>query len=224
MPQPKRPRHVLAPWAVASIAVLFVLVVTPAIAKAEGDDEAQCLKPEPPPTQEKPPTQEGLPRPLQALVFNGDVTVGGSAPSRQGYTITARIGRYWESTAVPVGVGGGCGNMRYEHFIVAPPEELDLLGSQITFWLNGQVQSYDVDQLYVRKDLRYALDDVITPTWTFPILRRVDLEFPALPDDYRPDGSLPPTGGTSPSKPMLAVFLLLGSLATLSGLVAARRW
>ena len=60
--------------------------------------------------------------------------------------------------------------------------------------------------------------------WTFPILRHVDLEFPALPDDYRPDGSLPPTGGTSPSKPMLAVFLLLGSLATISGLVAARRW
>ena len=216
MPQPKRPRHVLAPWAVASIAVLFVLVVAPAIANAQGDDEAQCLKPEAPLLQESPP-------PLQALVFNGDVTVGGSAPSRQGYTITARIGRHWESTAVPVGVGGGCGNMRYEHFIVAPPEELDLIGSQITFWLNGQVQSYDVDQLYVRKDLRYALDDVITPKWTFPILRHVDLEFPALPDDYRPDGSLPPTGGTSPSKPMLAVFLLLGLLTAFSGLVAARR-
>ena len=217
MTQPNSPRHVLAPWAVASIAVLFVLVVAPAIATAQGDDEAQCLKPEAPLLQEGPP-------PLQALVFNGDVTVGGSAPSRQGYTITARIGRYWESTAVPVGVGGGCGNMRYEHFIVAPPEELDLLGSQITFWLNGQVQSHDVDQLYVRKDLRYALDDEITPKWTFPILRHVDLEFPALPDDYRPDGSLPPTGGASPSKPMLAVFLLLGSLATISGLVAARRW
>ena len=134
MPQPNRPRHVLSPWAVASIAVLFVLVVAPAIATAQGDDEAQCLKPEAPLLQESPP-------PLQALVFNGDVTIGGSAPSRQGYTITARIGRHWESTAVPVGVGGGCGNMRYEHLIVAPPEELDLLGSQITFWLNGQVRS-----------------------------------------------------------------------------------
>ena len=145
MPQPKRPRHVLSPWAVASIAVLFVLVVAPAIATAQGDDEAQCLKPEAPLLQESPPTSA-----FPALVFNGDVTIGGSAPSRQGYTITARIGRHWESTAVPVGVGSGCGNMRYEHFIVAPPEDLDLIGSQITFWLNGQVQSHDVDQLYVR--------------------------------------------------------------------------
>ena len=63
MTQPKRrPRHVLAPWAVASIAVLFVLVVAPAIATAQGDDEAQCLKPEAPLLQESPPTQEGLPR------------------------------------------------------------------------------------------------------------------------------------------------------------------
>ena len=54
--------------------------------------------------------------------------------------------------------------------------------------------------------------------------RHVDLEFPALPDGYQLDGSLPPTGGTSPSKPMLAVFLLLGSLATISGLVAVRQW
>ena len=223
MPQPKRPRHVLSRWAVASIVVLFVLVVAPAIATAQGDDEAQCMKREAPLLQEKPPTPEGPPPPFPALVLNGDVMIGGSAPSRQGYTIRARIGDDWESTAVPVGVGGGCGNKRYEHLIVAPPEELDLFGSQITFWLNGQVRSHDVDQLYVRKDLRYALEDVITPTWTFPILREVDLEFPALPDGYRPVGSFPATGGASLGKPMIAVFLILGLLATVSGLVAARR-
>ena len=78
MPQPKRPRHGLAPWAVASIAVLFVLVVATAIAKAEGDDEAQCLKLEAPLTQETVPTQEGLPRPLPVLILNGDVTIGGN--------------------------------------------------------------------------------------------------------------------------------------------------
>ena len=37
-------------------------------------------------------------------------------------------------------------------------------------------------------------------------------------------GELPPTGGTPPGKAMLALFLLLGLLATLSGMVAARRW
>ena len=216
MTQTKRPRHVLSRWAVASTAVLFVLVVAPAIATAQGDD-AQCLKPE------LPPTQEGRPPPIKALVFNGDVTIGGNAPSRQDYTITARIGQNWESVAVPVGVGSSCGKLRYEHLLVAPPEELDLFGSEITFWLNGQVRSHDVDQLYVRKDLRYALEDVITPTWTFPILREVDLEFPALPDGYRPVGSLPATGGASLGKPMIAVFLILGLLATVSGLIAVRR-
>ena len=219
MPQPNRPRHVLTPWAVASIAVLFVLVVAPAIAKAEVDD-AQCMKPEPPTRQEKPPSQ-GVPPP--PLVFNGDVTIGGRAPSRQAYTITARIGDDWESTAVPVGVGGVCGNKRYEHLIVAPPEELDLFGSQITFWLNGQVRS-GADDWYTAIDYRYPYEiPGADLSWTFPIPRQVDLEFPALPDDFRLNGTLPATGGTSSSKPMLAVFLILGLIATLSGLVAARR-
>ena len=219
MPQPKRPRHRLAPWAVASIAVLFVLVVATAIATAQ-DDDAQCLKLEPPPTQEKPPTQGTPPPPL---VFNGDVTVRGNAPSRQGYTITARIGDYWESTAVHVGIGSGCGSMRYADLFVAPPEELDLLGSRIQFWLNGQVRS-GADDWYTAIDYRYPYEiPGADLSWTFPIPRQVDLEFPALPDDFRLNGTLPATGGTSSSKPMLAVFLILGLIATLSGLVAARR-
>ena len=63
----------------------------------------------------------------------------------------------------------------------------------------------------------------VDPQWIFPILREVDLEFPALPVGYRLEGSLPPTGGASLGKPMLAVFLILGLLAMISGLVAARR-
>ena len=224
MPQPKRPLHVLSPWAVASIVALFLLVVASEIATAQGDDEAQCLKPEAPQPQESPPI-ETPPPPLKALVFNGDVTIGGELPNRQGYTITARIGDYWESTTVPVGVGSGCGSGRYAHLIVAPPEELDLFGVEITFWLNGQVQSHDVDQRYAAPITGEALATPGTyPNWIFPILRHVDLEFPALPDGYQPDGTLPPTGGASPGKPMLAVFLILGSLATMGGLVAARRW
>ena len=193
--------------------MLFVLVVTPAIAKSQGDDEVQCLK------AKVPPPYEIV---FRALVFNGDVTIGGSAPSRQGYTITARIGDLWESTAVPVGVGHGCGSGRYEHLIVDPPEDLDLFGSQITFWLNGQVLS-GVIHWYTVFDHRNPPDFYGHMTWTFPLLRQVDLEFPALPDDSRLDGTLPATGGTSSSKPMLAVFLLTGLLTTVSGLVAAGR-
>ena len=214
MPKPKRSRHGLAPLGVAVIAVLFVLVVAPAIATAQGDDEVQCLK------AKVPPPYEIV---FRALVFNGDVTIGGSAPGRQGHTITARIGDLWESTAVPVGVGHGCGSGRYEHLIVAPPGELDLFGSQITFWLNGQVRS-GVDDWYTAIDYRYPYDiPGADLPWTFPIPRQVDLEFPALPDDFRLNGTLPETGGPSPGKPMLAVFLILGVLATISGLVAARR-
>ena len=224
MPQPKRSRRVLAPLGVASIVALFVLVVAPAIATGQGGDEAQCTKREVPLLQEPPPIKRPPP-PLKALVFNGDVTIDGNAPSSQGYTITAKIGRYWESTAVPAGVGSGCGNMRYAYLFVAPPEELDLFGREITFWLNGQVQSHDVDQRYAAPITGEALATPGTyPNWIFPILRHVDLEFPALPGGYRPDGSLPPTGGASPGKPLLAAFLILGSLATMGGLVAARRW
>ena len=222
MPQPKRPRHVLSRWAVASIVVLFVLVVAPAIATAQGDDEAQCMKREAPLLQEKPPTPEGPPPPFPALVLNGDVMIGGSAPSRHGYTITARIGDNWESAAVPVGVGNGCGRMRYAHLIVAPPAELDLFGSQIQFWLNGQVLS-EAHDWYHYTDFRNPEIYGTDIQWSFPVLREVDLEFPAVPDGYRLDGTLPATGGASLGKPMLAAFLLIGLLATISGFVAARR-
>ena len=214
MTQPKRSRNVLAPRVLASIAVLLVFVVAPTIATAQGDDEAQCLK------SKVPPPYEIV---FRALVFNGDVTIGGSAPGRQGHTITARIGDLWESTAVPVGVGHGCGSGRYEHLIVDPPEDLDLFGSQITFWLNGQVRS-GVDDWYTAIDYRFPYDiPGADLPWTFPIPRQVDLEFPALPDDFRLNGTLPATGGPSPGKPMLAVFLILGLIATLSGLIAVRR-
>ena len=214
MPQPERPRRVLAPLGVASIVALFVLAVATEIATAQGDDEAQCTKREVPLLQEPPPIKRPPP-PLNAIFFNGDVTIGGELPNRQGYTITARIGDYWESTAVPVGVGSGCGSGRYAHLIVAPPMELDLIGNQIQFWLNGHVRSNEHDW--------YAPLPPFYGTWTFPILREADLEFPALPDGYQLEGPLPATGGASLDKPMLAVFLILGLLATISGLVAARR-
>ena len=137
------------------------------------------------------------------------------------YTIRARIG----GLGINCRARGRwiCGNKRYEHLIVAPPEELDLFGSQITFWLNGQVRS-GADDWYTAIDYRYPYEiPGADLSWTFPIPRQVDLEFPALPDDFRLNGTLPATGGTSSSKPMLAVFLILGLIATLSGLVAARR-
>ena len=171
MTHPQTPHHLLALLSIAVIVALSLLAVAPAIATAQGDGEAQCLKPEAPQPQESPPI-ETLPTELKWVVFNGDVTIGGELPSRQGYTITVTIGRYWESTAVPVGVGGGCGSMRYAHLMVAIPEELIWDGSQIEFWLSGQVMSA-VYHWYSPTDYRYTSN-----IGDFPFLRRVNLGFP----------------------------------------------
>ena len=113
--------------------------------------------------------------------------------------------------------------MRYTDLIVAPPVELDLLRSRIDFWLNGQVRS-EIHHFYTPYDYRYPHDILGADVqWDFPTPRRVDLEFPALPDDFRLDGALPATGGATLDKTMLAAFLAIGLLATVSGLVAAGR-
>ena len=74
------------------------------------------------------------------IVFSGTVTVNGEAPTYSGFTITARIGDVYESQPVTVGVFP-TEPFRYGHLVVNPPTELDLIGSQIEFWINGEVKS-----------------------------------------------------------------------------------
>ena len=62
--------------------------------------------------------------------------------------------------------------MRYAHLMVAIPEELIWDGSQIEFWLSGQVMSA-VYHWYSPTDYRYTSN-----IGDFPFLRRVNLEFP----------------------------------------------
>ena len=112
-----------------------------------------------------------------AIVFNGSVTVNGETPKYSGFEITARIGDNWESPPVVVGSLPEKPS-QYAHLIVAPPPELDLIGSQIEFWLNGEVKS-TVTNWYAVLDTYGALCDGCL--WTFPILRELDLDFPYLP-------------------------------------------
>ena len=77
---------------------------------------------------------------LQAIVFNGNVTINGEQPAYSGFTITARISDKWESPPVVVGSLPDRPS-QYAHLLVAPEKELDLVGSQIEFWLDGQVLS-----------------------------------------------------------------------------------
>ena len=115
--------------------------------------------------------------PTATIVFSGDVTVNGEPPAYSGFRITARIGDVWESSPVTVGAVPES-PFGYYHLLVAPPRELDLFGSQIEFWVNGEVKSTTTSY--------YAVLSQLAPQpearWSFPILRRVDLDFPNLPD------------------------------------------
>ena len=116
---------------------------------------------------------------FQAIVFNGSVTVNGETPAYTGFQITARIGDKWESP--PAVVGALPDNpSQYAHLIVVPPPELDVIGSEIEFWLDGEVRSTTTNWYAVINE--FAAEVCIDCTWTFPILRQLDLDFPYLPD------------------------------------------
>ena len=114
-----------------------------------------------------------------AIVFNGNVTINGEQPTYSGFTITARIGDKWESPPVVVGSLPDK-PFQYAHLVVAPPEELDLIGSQVEFWLDGQVMSTTTNWYAVINE--HTGDICGGCTWTFPILRPLDLDFPNLPE------------------------------------------
>ena len=120
-----------------------------------------------------------VPPVFPAIVFNGTVTINGEQPAYSGFQITARIGDKWESPAVVVG-GLPDRPSQYAHLIVAPPENLDLIGSQIEFWLEGQVLSSTSNWYAVINE--FSGEVCGGCTWTFPILREVNLDFAHLPE------------------------------------------
>ena len=108
----------------------------------------------------------------RAIVFSGEITVAGEPLYEPGLQLTARIGDKWETCPVepqPDGEGGSS----YADLVVAADPALDLIGSQIEFWLNGEVAAHTTDWYAVILD---CLDCV----WTFPVLRVVALDFPSL--------------------------------------------
>ena len=143
---------------------LAVVIATVAIAFAGRDHHLIQAQPQ-------------IPPPFPAIVFNGKVTINGETPTQSGLQIIARIGDKWASE--PVVVGADPSNpFEYAHLVVAPPTELDLFGSQIEFWLNDEVKS-TVSSWYAVLD--FYGEACTDCTWTFPILRQLDLDFPHLP-------------------------------------------
>ena len=162
--------------------------------------------------------------PFPAIVFQGNVTINGKPPAYNGFQITARIGDVWESRPVTVGAVPER-PFGFYHLVVAPPPELNLIGSPIEFWINGEVKSTTTSYYAVLSQLAPQPD----LTWTFPIQRRLDLDFPTLPDPQsnatletttQPDISKLRVGGVAmplnfATIAMLAglAFLTLGSFA-----------
>ncbi len=168
----------------------------------------------------------------RAIVFSGEITVAGEPLYEPGLQLTARIGDKWETCPVepqPDGEGGST----YADLVVAVDPALDLEGSQIEFWLNGEVAAHTTDWYAVIFDGGFGV-------WTFPILRGVDLDFPSV-TPVEPTPLQPYTGPLPPPLPMAdisalrvggfgmpATFALIAMLAGLAfvslGLFAFKRW
>ena len=120
-----------------------------------------------------------VPPRFESIVYHGNVTINGEVPAYTGFKITARIGDEYESRPVTVGAIGD-NVSRYAHLIVLPGTELDLRGSQVEFWLEGQVASTTTNWYAVINE--FSGEVCGGCTWSFPILRRLDLDFPQLPE------------------------------------------
>ncbi|MXZ03113.1 MAG: hypothetical protein F4Y88_05405 [Chloroflexi bacterium] len=159
------------------------------------------------------------------IVFSGAVTVNGEAPTHGGFTITARIGDVYESQPVTVDVSP-TGAIRYGHLLVNPPGCLDLIGSQIEFWVNGEVKS-TVTNWYAILEPCPESNSLcpVSEYWGIAgFLRDLDLDFPSLPDpESMPDIGKLGVGGSALSATFALIVMLAGSVLALFGICAFSR-
>ena len=168
----------LRSWSAVLAGAAIVAVILVALANRDGQQLAA--------------QNPGVPPTFPAIVFNGYVTINGEEPDYSGFKITARIGDDYESAPVVV---GSLPNRPsgYAHLVVAPDPSLDLFGSQIEFWLEDTVLSTTTDWYAVINEFTNEICGGCT--WTFPILREVNLDFPNLPV---PTPTVTPTWTPSP--------------------------
>ena len=133
----------------------------------------------PPPTPAPSPVSTPMPPITQypIFLFYGEVTINGQQPSRSGFEVTARIGEAWRSAPAIVG-SNQSKPYEYAYLVITPDEELDLIGSHIEFWIADQVKSRTVSVFAI---LPGELCEGCLAYPAFPILRKVDLDFPRLP-------------------------------------------
>lgn len=175
-------RQMLKPLRVwGSILATAALVAVSLIAVAASDNNALEAQQNP-----------GVPPTFPAIVFNGHVTINGEEPEYSGFRITAKIGDKY--TSAPSTVGSLPNRpSAYAHLVVAPDPALDLFGSQIEFWLEDTVLSTSTSWYAVINEFSGEICGGCT--WTFPILRELNLDFPNLPE---PTPTVTPTWTPSP--------------------------
>lgn len=147
---------------------------------------------------------------LGGIIFSGEITVGGEIPTHTGFELTAKIGDEYES--LPAFIGDCTDQLnKYCHLIVVAPD--GLIGSEIEFWLDGQVKSTNINYYSViREDGTLCRECV----FSYSIPRTADLDFPYLPESISTPAPMPTavpgppsTGGTAvPYSPALLTAIL----------------
>ncbi len=175
-------------------------------------DASPTVEPTPTPFDdiEPPPLPIGFP----PLVFRGAVTINNETPADAGLEITARVGSLWESTPVRVRrtqrimVG-------YSHLEVQPPQDLELSGATIEFWLEGKVKA-DATSVFAPYDPSFDEFCAECP-WTFPELRTLNLNFPRHPNQPSAPTPTPlPLATPPPPVPQNPILLFYGDV-TING-------
>ncbi len=118
---------------------------------------------------------QGLPE-LRTAIYQGQVTINGE-PAPNGLEVTAKIRDasgeiiYSSSPAVT----GRSADSRYTALVIGPSPEGE--GRVIEFWLEDQVISTDVSIFAPTLNGQVCLGC----SWTLPLLRTLDLDFPSAP-------------------------------------------
>ncbi len=118
---------------------------------------------------------QGLPE-LRTAIYQGNVTIDGE-PAPNGFELTARIRNSAGDviyTSAPTIVGNTV-DSRYTALVVGPAPEAE--GRVIEFWLDDQVISTNVSVFAPILNGQVCLGC----SWTLPLLRTLDLDFPTAP-------------------------------------------
>ncbi len=145
---------------ILSVLALAAAITAVAVAASSPQSDAQA---------------QGLPE-LRTIIYQGNVTINGE-PAPNGFKVRAKIrddsGEFiYESAEAVVGKSS---DSRYTALVVGPAPEAE--GRVIEFWLDDQVISTSVSVLAPLLSGNICLGC----PWTLPILRTLDIDFPAAP-------------------------------------------